>query len=137
MNHSTWYIARGVLLLSGLLAMGIAASILLAPQAFYAGYGIELEGNVNLANELKAGTGVLFAAGALMLAGAFRRDRVEQSLALATTVYLGYGVSRLFSIGLDGVPDGGLVGAAALEVALGAVALLLFRRYRRHAGGPA
>ena len=61
--------ARLVLLTAGFTAVGIAAAILLAPEAFYASYGISLGHNVNLANELKAPMGLLVSAGLLMLAG--------------------------------------------------------------------
>ncbi len=45
---------RLVLVFSGLLAIGIASTILASPSTFYAAYGIELASNVSLINELKA-----------------------------------------------------------------------------------
>ena len=59
MNVPSLYVTKGLLLTSGLLAAGIAATILFAPDAFYASYGIDIGSNVNLANELKAPAGVL------------------------------------------------------------------------------
>lgn len=73
------YATRGLLLASGLIAAGIAAMILFAPNAFYGGYGIEIGANVNLANELKAPAGLLLLAGLLMLAGVFRSEFVIPS----------------------------------------------------------
>ena len=90
-------VARPVLLLAGFTAIGIAAAILLAPEAFYASYGISLAQDINLANELKAPMGLLVAAGLLMLAGAVRADLTVASLAVATAVYLSYGLSRVSS----------------------------------------
>ena len=115
---------RLVLLMAGIVAIGIAVTILFAPEAFYAAYGIELAGNTNLTNELKAPAGVLLVAGLLMLAGVFRAQLTTVSLTAAAAIYLPYGLSRLLSISIDGVPDSGLVGAAIFEIAVGAVCLL-------------
>ena len=54
---------RGLLLASGLIAAGIAAMILFAPGAFYGNYGINIDSNVSLVNELKAPAGALLIAG--------------------------------------------------------------------------
>ena len=65
------YMIKGLLLVSGLIAVGIAVAILFMPDAFYAGYGIDTGANVSLANELKAPAGMLLIAGLLVLAGVF------------------------------------------------------------------
>ncbi len=124
MNLRAQVARKLVLLISGLVAIGIAATILFAPDMFYAAYGIELAGNTNLTNELKAPAGVLLVAGLLMLAGVFRTHLTTAGLMVATAIYLPYGLSRLLSIALDGVPHSGLVGAAIFEIAVGAVCLL-------------
>jgi hypothetical protein len=118
------------LLVSGLVAVGIAGTILLAPEVFYAGYGIDVEGDATLVNELKAPAGVLLAAGMLMFAGVFRADLVMVSLTTASVVYLSYGLSRLLSIAVDGLPDSGIVSAAGIELGIGAACLaaLLYAR---------
>ena len=123
--------ARLVLLVAGFTAICIAAAILLAPEAFYASYGISLAQNVNLANELKAPTGLLVAAGLLMLAGAVRADLTVASLAVATAVYLSYGLSRVSSFAIDGMPHNALIGATAFELVLGAACFALLLRVRR------
>ncbi len=115
---------RLVLLIAGIVAIGIAAAILFAPDGFYAAYGIELAGNTNLTNELKAPAGVLLVAGLLMLAGVFRARLTTVSLIAAAAIYLPYGLSRLLSFALDGVPNSALVSAAIFEIAVGAVCLL-------------
>ena len=125
------YGTRGLLLASGLIAAGIAATILFAPNAFYSAYGIEIGSNVSLANELKAPAGALLLAGLLMLAGVFRSEFTVPSLATATAMYLSYGLSRLLSMAIDGVPHGGLVSAAVLEIAIGAICFVDLARYRK------
>ena len=113
-----------LLSLSGLVATGIAVTILFAPDAFYGVYGIEVTGNTDLTNELKAPAGMLLLAGLLMLAGVIRSQLTTTSLVTAAAVYLSYGLSRLASIAIDGMPHGSLVEAAVIEIAIGAVCLL-------------
>jgi hypothetical protein len=133
MNSTSIYVTRGLLLASGLLATGIAATILAAPDSFYAGYGIDISSNVSLANELKAPAGALLVAGLLILVGVVRPEHEVTSLAVASVIYLSYGLSRLLSIAVDGFPHSALVNAAMLELALGAVCLLGFVRLRMNA----
>ena len=125
------YVTKGLLLASGLLAAGIATTIFLAPGAFYAGYGIDIGTNVSLANELKAPAGMLLMAGLLMLAGVFRAEFAVPSLAAATVIYLSYGLSRVLSMMIDGVPNSALVGAAVLEIAIGVSCFLGLMHIRR------
>ena len=116
--------ARLILLVSGFVAVAIAATILFAPDAFYAGYGIEIGDNANLANELKAPAGALLVAGLLMFAGVFRAQFAVVSLTTAAVVYLSYGLARVISMVIDGLPNSSLVGAAGVELFVGAVCLL-------------
>ena len=90
-----------ILSASALVAVAIAGTILSAPDAFYAGYGIEIGSDVTLVNELKAPAGALLIAGLLMLAGVFRTELVRVSLTTATVVYLSYGLARLLSMAVD------------------------------------
>jgi len=124
MNSKALVVRKLVLLVSGIVAIGIAVMILFAHDAFYAAYGIELAGKTNLTNELKAPAGVLFVAGLFMLAGMLRTEWITASLFVATAVYLSYGLSRFLSITVDGMPHEGLVGAAFFEIAVGAACLL-------------
>ena len=132
MNHfGTPYSIRVMLFLCGLIASGIAATILFAPDAFYAGYGIEVGSNATLANEMKAPAGALLVAGLLMFAGVFRSQLAFISLATATAVYLSYGLGRLISIAVDGMPHSGMVNAAGIEIVIGTVCLLTLLYVRR------
>ena len=126
---------RAVLFISGLVAVAIAATILFTPDAFYAGYGIEVGGNATLANELKAPAGALLVAGLLMFAGVFRSALAVPSLATATAVYLSYGLGRVLSIAVDGLPHSGMVSAAVIELVIGAVCLATLLHTRRAKAG--
>jgi hypothetical protein len=130
MNSISMYVNRGLLLASGLLATGIAATILAAPDLFYAGYAIDIGSDVSLANELKAPAGMLLVAGLLMLVGVVRPGYAGTSLAIGSVIYLSYGLSRLLSIAVDGIPHSSLVSAAMLELGLGAACLLSLARLR-------
>ena len=118
------------LIISGLVAVGIAGTILLAPEVFYASYGIEVGSDVTLVNELKAPAGALLVAGILMFAGVFRTKLVKFSLTTASAVYLSYGLSRLLSMAVDGLPASGLVSAASIELGIGTASLLALLRAR-------
>ena len=122
---------RLVLSLSGLVAAGIAVMILLAPDAFYASYGIELSSNATLANEVKAPAGALFFAGLIMFAGVFHSGFTLISLATAAGVYLSYGLGRVASFVIDGLPHSGMVAATGIELIVGTVCLLALLYARR------
>ncbi len=125
------YGTRGLLLASGLIAAGIAAMILFAPDAFYEGYGIDIRTNINLASELKAPAGALLLAGLLVMAGVFRSELTVLSLTTAAAVYLSYGLSRILSMAIDGVPHGGLVSAAVIEIVIGGICFVDLLRHRK------
>jgi hypothetical protein len=136
MTRFSSYATKVLLLTSGLLAAGIAATILLAPAAFYTGYGIDASSNVSLANELKASAGLLLIAGLLMLGGVIRTELTVASLGTATVTFLSYGLSRLLSMAIEGVPYSGLVSAAVLEIAIGGICLIAFMRFRKSGFAP-
>ena len=123
--------ARLVLCLSALVAVAIAGTIIVAPDAFYSGYGIEVGDNATLANELKAPAGALLIAGLAMFAGVIRTRRIAVSLAIAAGVYLSYGFARIASFALDGLPHDGMVSAAAVEIVIGAACLASWLQVRR------
>lgn len=110
---------RLLLVVSGVLAMGIGAAILFSPAAFHAANGIEIGADPNLRSEVRAPGGALVALGGLILAGAFMRSLTFASAVVSATVYLAYGVSRLFSIAVDGMPTTAIVGATVIELLIG------------------
>ena len=124
------HMVKLVLLVSALVAVAIAGTILAAPDVFYAAYGIDIGGNPTLANELKAPAGALLVAGMLMFAGVVRTEFVGVSLTTATVIYLSYGLSRVLSMAMDGLPHSGMISAAAIELGIGAACLLALLRTR-------
>jgi|GEM_PF-948663 len=125
------FLTRVLLLISGLIAVGIASTIFFAPDAFYANYAIDIGTDVSLANELKAPAGMLLVGGLLILTGVVRKELTATSLGAASLIYLSYGLSRLFSMATDGFPNTGLVSAAILELTIGTICLLVRMRHRK------
>jgi hypothetical protein len=66
---NTSLLHKAVLLVSGATAVYIGGSVIASPDAFYAAYGISLQGDVSLANELRASGGSVLMLGLLILSG--------------------------------------------------------------------
>jgi len=123
-------VLKVLLFISGLIAASIGAAILLMPTTFYASNGIDLTGNISLLNEIRASGGALLAAGILIISGSFMHRLTFTALVVASMLYLSYGLSRILSFGIDGIPSEGLVQAAVLEVIIGAICVWAFVKYR-------
>ena len=123
-------VVKTVLILSGLIASAIGGAIVFDPLAFYATYGIELTGNISLFNEIRAPGGALLASGILIMLGAFVEKLTFTSVVVSTLLYLSYGLSRILSIAVDGMPAEGLVQAAVLEIVIGLVCVFVLVKYR-------
>lgn len=124
------------LALAGVIAVGLGTMILLLPVAFYAGYGLDLTGQVTLLNELRSHGLSLIGIGIIIGAGAFIPRLTTTALAVAAFFYLSYGLSRLVGLALDGWPGQGLAISSAVELGVGGLALLLYLR-RRGPSAPA
>jgi hypothetical protein len=123
-------VLKTVLFLAGLIAAGIGGTILLMPSAFYATYGIDLGENISLLNEVRAPGGALLAAGILIISGSFVVSMTFTSTVVAALFYLSYGISRILSFAMDGMPSEGLVQAAALEIFIGLVCVFVLSKDR-------
>lgn len=122
-----------LLVISGLIAAVIGALILFSPVTFYASYDIVLGDNMSLLNEIRAPGGALFASGMLIIAGAFFEKLTYTSIVVSALLYLSYGLSRVVSILIDGMPVDGLVQATVLEIVIGFVCLfILMKHHTQH-----
>ncbi len=120
-----------ILVISGFVAIGIGGAILVAPAAFYAGYGIAWTVDPNLASEQQGVGGLLLGSGLLIAAGAFVAPLNLTATLLAAVLYLGYAGGRAVSMVLHGVPSTAIVLAGVVELGLGLASLLALGRYRR------
>ncbi len=123
-------VLKTILITSGLIATGIGAAILFMPVAFYAAYGIEIGDNFGLLNEIRASGGALLASGILIMSGAFVDKLAFTAIVVSTLLYLPYGLSRVMSIAIDGMPAEGFVQAAVFEIIIGLACIFAFVKYR-------
>jgi hypothetical protein len=130
MNVKSSKVVKSILLISGLIGSGIGASILFTPVAFYATYGIAMGDNFGLLNEIRASGGALLASGLLIMSGAFVDKLAFTAIVVSTLLYLSYGLSRVMSIAIDGVPAEGFVESAALEIVIGLACIFALVKYR-------
>jgi hypothetical protein len=128
------FVLKSVLFLSGLVAVLIGGFIVVAPEAFYAVYGIQFDGDVSLLNEVRATGGALLAIGGLITAGAFVTRLTFTSAVVAPVLYLSYGLSRVLSVTVDGMPVGELTQAAVAEIVIGLVCVVVLLKYRQRQG---
>jgi len=124
-------ILKTILIISGLIASGIGAAILFAPVEFYATYGIVLGDNFSLLNEIRASGGALFASGVLITSGAFVDKLAFTAVVVSTLLYLSYGLSRVLSIMVDGMPADELVQATVIEIVTGLTCVFALVKYRK------
>jgi uncharacterized protein DUF4345 len=130
-------IVKIILVLAGIIGAIVGAGMLFAPVAFHATSGIALDGSVNLMSEMRAAGGALLAAGLLITAGAFVPRLTFSSTLIAAFIYLSYGVSRLFSIAIDGVPEAALLQITAFEIIVGLICAFALFHYRElHSNAP-
>ena len=111
--------SKAVLFIAGLTAAGVGMAILFTPVAFNATAGVILGDNVNLLNETRASGGALLASSVLVLCGVFIARLAFTAALVSTFLYGGYGLSRLLSMLLDGVPDIGLIQVTIFELVIG------------------
>ncbi|MEL6254029.1 MAG: DUF4345 domain-containing protein [Bacteroidota bacterium] len=118
------------LVLSSIIGIFIGAGLLFSPVQFHAGSQIILGDNVNLFSETRAGgAGILFSA-LLMLAGIFKESWKFTSLLLSCLLYLSYGLGRLFSVIIDGMPSEILIISLIIELFMGFLALTFLGRMK-------
>jgi len=123
-------VLKSILFLSGLIGAGVGGAILVMPVAFYAGSGIDLGGNISLLNEIRASGGAVLAIGILISLGAFVTKLTFTSAVISILLYLSYGLSRILSMSIDGMPVEELVLVAVLEIIIGLICMFSFLKYR-------
>ena len=72
------------------------------------------------------------ASGILIILGAFMAKFTFTSTVIAALVYLSYGIARIFSMAIDGMPTGSIVAATALELIIGLAGVFALLRYREN-----
>jgi hypothetical protein len=124
-------ITRFFLMFAGITGIYIGASLLFTPVSFEASAGIPVTDNVNLLSEIRSSGGTLLAAGMLILIGGFRIAMTRTALIVSSLFYSAYGISRVISILIDGLPNISLVLITASELVIGMLSILLLLNFQR------
>ena len=112
---------RGVLAISGAILSLIGATVMAAPVLFLATSEIIVEHDASLISEVTAPSGLLIMTGALLVFGAIKRHLTRPALVLGAIVYCSYGLSRLASAHLHGMPSQTLITIAYFEMGVAAL----------------
>lgn len=119
-----------ILFISGLIGAVIGGLILFTPVSFYAMSGIDLGQNISLLNEVRAAGGALLACGLFIMTGTFVDKLRFTATVISTLLYMSYGLSRVMSMVVDGIPANDLVQAAVLEMFIGSICVIALIKYR-------
>lgn len=114
--------------ISGLLLLLIGSSVLLMPHAFYASDGVLLGHNPSLLSEIRASGGMLAGSALVMFAGIVRPTLRSLAMTLSILIYGSFGLSRLLSLTLDGLPSHNLLVATAVELTVAAIGIMILYR---------
>lgn len=109
-------IIRLALVGSGALGVLIGVSLMFSPKAFLAMSNVLIDDDPGLLSELTAPSGILILGGALMIFAASRLRFASLALFLGAAVYGSYGIARLVSIALHGLPSDTLISATIIEL---------------------
>ena len=118
-------LTRAILVLSGALLGTIGWALLVSPTAFLSMSHVVIDNDPGLLSELTAPSVILILTGALQILGAFRARFAEMALSAGAIVYGSYGLGRLVSMALHGMPSQSLIVAAVVELAVAAVLVVL------------
>ena len=124
-------VLKTYLFISGLMLTGVGAAILFMPVAFSARNGIELGESISLLNDIRAPGAALLASGLLILSGAFVSKLTFTSTVVSILMFLSYGIGRIVSIVMDGMPAEGLVKVTVVEMIIGFLGIFALLKYRK------
>ena len=127
-------LTRILLAVSGTTGLTIGLAILFRPHAFLASSGISLGSDASLLSEIRAPGGLLLLGSLVTLSGAIRHNLTQTGLVFSALIYSTYGLSRLVSIVLDGMPSHSLQLATFIELAIGALSLFALLQHKKATG---
>lgn len=127
----TRIVTRTVLAGSGALLGYIGGALMFMPKTFLEMSHVIVDRDPGLMSELTAPSGMLLIFGAVMIGGAVKPRFANLALVMGAMVYGSYGICRLISMALHGIPPGSLIAATAIELVV--AALLIGLRFAPHA----
>ncbi|HAP61994.1 MAG TPA: hypothetical protein DCR93_21670, partial [Cytophagales bacterium] len=96
--------------------------------AFEASAGISLTQEPSLLSEIRGMGGVILLAGIIAIAGLLLPKMRWTALFITSFYLLGYGLARLVSVFLDGLPSQTLVMAMSFEIVIGIIGTAMIAR---------
>ncbi len=128
MKDTIW--VKFVLALSGIIGVGIGLYALFWPRVFFASSGTILGDDISLMSEIRAPAMVLVLFGLVMLAALVIPELRKVALWGAALLYLSYGMGRVVSLALDGVPHVNILMALGIEIVIGLLCVYVLRTQR-------
>lgn len=111
--------------LSALTLGTVGSLVVFAPVSLFELNNIALDPSAAMMSEIRA-PGVLILFGFALAMAGLKNDRLlRPALTLSAVLLLSYGVGRLISLPMDGIPPVSLLAALAIELVLGAWCALL------------
>ena len=109
---------------SGLLLLSVGALRLSNPIRSYSkNSGIKIENEVNLLNEVRGTSSLMFFGGATILSGIIIPQLTFSSFVVATLFFFGFAFGRLLSVRLDGRPNKLIIRGLMSELVLGSLSI--------------
>ena len=121
----------GFLVIAGIIGLYVGGGLLFFPVELQAQSNIIIGDNASHLSETRAPGAAILSASIFILIGAFRSSWTHLSLTLTALFFLSYGVGRLLSLLLDGMPAQGLFIAMIGELLMGVLALLALGKWKR------
>ncbi len=126
-------VVKTLLFFSGLIATGIGAVTLFAPVEGFGQLGVDLGGQTNLLSFIRAaGGGFVATSGLVIILGVFVPKLTFTSTIIATLMFLSFGVARIFSMAVDGMPANVIVAAIVLEMIIGMAGVFALLNYQEN-----
>jgi len=119
-----------VLFISSVLLIVVGFHTLKSPIAMYVRSGAVLPNDVNILNSVRASSCLLLGCGLLIMLGIVIKKLTYTSTLLTILVYYSYGIGRVISILVDGMPSKEIIQATIVEFIVGSIALLCWLKYR-------
>ena len=126
---------KAYLFISGLIAIAIGASTLFTPVDFLGRIGpsgIDLGGQINLLSSIRAAGAAYLASGIVIILGVFVAKLTFTSTVIATLMFLSYGIARIFSRAIDGMPADAVTAATVLEMTIGLAGVFFLLKYQEN-----
>ena len=119
---------RIVLSLAGITVLLIGGFITLEPHLFYSSYGIMLGNDPDLLSEVRGPGANLAGLGALIILGLFKRTFARTSIIVAKVIFIAFPIGRLVGILADGIPSHEILTVLAIEIVIGILLFIAFRK---------